>query len=209
MSDSPLPRSFYAEGALEVAPKLLGTVLHRRHGDRVLSGIITEVEAYRGEADDASHAYRGPTPRTQTMFGPPGHAYVYLIYGMWNCMNIVCREDGGAEAVLIRGLEPLTGIDLMRENRHHRRALADGPGKLCQALGITRADNGADLLGPQLWLTEGCSGLAHRTTPRVGIDYAELTRHEPWRFVAQSEAVTEARATLLAQVGPGAAAEQK
>lgn len=181
---APLPRSFYAHDALQVAPALLGTVLHHRVGERILSGTITETEAYRGSLDDASHAYRGMTLRTEVMFGMPGHAYVYLIYGMWNCLNVVCAQDGEAQAVLIRGLEPLSGVEIMRENRLGRKALADGPGKLCQALGITRQQNGVDLLGADLWISDG-PRLDHFTTPRVGIDYAENTRLEPWRFVAK------------------------
>ncbi len=179
----PLLRSFYAAEALQVAPALLGCTLHHRVGDHVLSGIITETEAYRGALDDASHAYRGPTPRTQVMFGPPGFAYVYLIYGMWNCMNVVCAPDGTAEAVLIRGLQPQTGIPQMRINRGGKAPLADGPGKLCQALDISREQNGADLLGPSLWIG-GMPGTAAFTAgPRVGIDYAQETRDEHWRFI--------------------------
>lgn len=188
MAPSPelaLPRSFYARGALEVAPELLGAKLYRRVGDQVLGGTICETEAYLGSRDDASHAYRGPTARTQVMFGEPGHVYVYLIYGMWNCMNVVTAEAGVAEAVLVRGIRPLLGVERMQENRGGKKAIADGPGKLCQALEITRDQNGSGLWGPSLWIEPADTTVTYETTPRIGIDYAELHREELWRFVAE------------------------
>ncbi len=188
---TPLPRSFYAEDALKVASSLLGCVLHHGSGPQSLAGIITEVEAYRGALDDASHAYRGLTPRTEVMFGAPGHAYVYLIYGMWSCMNVVCAEEGVAEAVLIRSVVPIAGIEQMEVNRQGRKPLAEGPGRLCQAMGITRSLNGADLTGTDLWISGGERLLPFRTTPRIGIDYAEQSRGELWRFVADSDAVQQ------------------
>jgi len=145
-ADVPLERSRFAALAPEVAPRLLNLVLV--HGEA--SGRIVEVEAYNGAEDAASHAYRGMTARNRVMFGPPGHLYVYFTYGMHCCANVVCGPEGRASAVLIRALEPLTGLETMRRRRGPRvpdRLLAAGPGRLCQALGIDRAHNGADLLG--------------------------------------------------------------
>lgn len=143
-----LKRGFYLRPTVEVARGLLGQVV--AHG--AAAGIIVETEAYLGGDDLASHSARGITPRTQVIFGPPGHAYVYLIYGMYECLNLVCEPEGQPGCVLIRALEPVAGIPLMRERRAGRGGaprrvedLANGPGKLTLALGITRAHNGVDV----------------------------------------------------------------
>ena len=143
----PLTRDFYARDVPEVAPELLNKVIV--HGER--SARLVEVEAYAGTDDPGSHGYRGPTPRTEVMFGPPGHLYVYFTYGMHWCANAVCGEDGTCMAVLLRAAAPLTGLELMHLARgpaaRHERDLCSGPAKLCQALGIDRALNGADVVG--------------------------------------------------------------
>src|SRR5215218_2863280 len=131
MNAMPLPRAFYNRPALVVAKDLLGKVLvHSENGIR-RAGIIVETEAYVGEHDLAAHSSKGRTARTEVMFGPPGHAYVYLIYGMYDCFNVVTERDGYAAAVLVRGVAPVTGCD----------GKTDGPGKLCRAMHITRALN--------------------------------------------------------------------
>ncbi len=139
-----LKRAFYNRPATEVARHLLGKVLV--HG--AASGIVVETEAYLGGEDLAAHSARGLTPRTRVIFGPPGHAYVYFIYGMYECLNLVAEPEGQPGCVLIRALEPLAGIELMRRRLPSARKLEDlasGPGKLTLALGITRAQNGADV----------------------------------------------------------------
>ena len=144
-----LPRDFYDRDTLEVARSLIGTYLHRRilhKGQPVeLIGRITEAEGYLGANDDAAHSARGYTHRTRAMFGPPGHAYVYFIYGMHWSLNAVAGPIGNGEGVLIRAIQPVAGIDVMHALRSGAKALADGPGKLCQALSITGEDYGVDL----------------------------------------------------------------
>jgi DNA-3-methyladenine glycosylase len=139
-----LKREFYARPAVDVARDLLGKVLV--HGET--AGRIVETEAYLGGDDLAAHSARGLTPRTKVIFGPPGHAYVYFIYGMHECLNLVAEPEGRPGCVLVRALEPLSGIELMQKRRHAAgtlRNLTSGPGKLTQAMGITRAHNGADV----------------------------------------------------------------
>lgn len=165
-----LPREFYVRPAIEVARALLGKVIV--HGET--SGRIVETEAYLGREDRAAHAWRGETPRTKVLFGPPGHAYVYFIYGMYECLNIVAEPEGSPGCVLIRALEPVTGIESMERRRPGVRKvehLANGPGKLTLAMGITRAHNGTDLTaGPlQVRPDECAASFAVHTSPRIGI----------------------------------------
>ncbi len=144
MTERVVPRRFYVRGPLVVAPELLNKILVTPSG----AGRIVEVEAYDGMNDPGSHAFRGPTPRTRVMFGPPGHLYVYFSYGMHWCANVVCRTEGEAGAVLIRALAPLRGIDHMRSTRpaaRRDRDLCNGPAKLCQALGIDGHFDGFDI----------------------------------------------------------------
>lgn len=189
----PLPHSFYRRSTEVVARDLLGRDLWRLlPGPRIAGGRIVEVEAYFGHEDPASHAYRR-TPRSEIMYGPPGLAYVYFTYGMHCCLNVVCEPGGTAGAVLIRAIEPKRGIEEMAERRgaaaFNRKgrlrlgAICSGPGKLTQALAIDLALNGADLRGPEIWLSEGEGPLPDakvEITPRVGIRRgAEL----PARFI--------------------------
>ena len=183
-----LDRDFFARDTLVVARKLLGQrLVHRVDGER-LSGRIVETEAYVGEADEASHASCGPTARNAAMYGPPGHAYVYLIYGIHHCLNTVTVREGFPAAVLIRALEPLEGLDRMRALRGGRpdRELTDGPGKLCQALEIDLDLNGADLCvsDADLFLEAGerVDDDAIRAGPRIGVRGDETALTAPWRF---------------------------
>ena len=181
-----LPRSFYVRSALQVAPDLLGCLVVREYEGRKLVGRIVEVEAYLGQEDAASHAYRGPTPRSQVMFGRAGIAYVYLIYGVHHCLNVVTGPEGEGQAVLIRALEPVIGVEIMRDHRGQQdlRNLTNGPGKLCQALGVDRGLSGHDLTaGSILWLESGrLSGQTIRTSPRVGVRGDDHALRASWRF---------------------------
>jgi DNA-3-methyladenine glycosylase len=168
----PLPRAFYNRPAIEVARALLGTVLVHR----ATSGRIVETEAYLGLQDRAAHSWRGITPRTRVLFGPPGHAYVYLIYGMYECLNVVAEPEDSPGCVLIRALEPLEGIPRMRRRRPASRGiegLANGPGKLTLALGITRRQNGADLTSGPLTIhpSEQPEQIRIGVSPRIGIKH--------------------------------------
>ncbi|MEP6656239.1 MAG: DNA-3-methyladenine glycosylase [Betaproteobacteria bacterium] len=159
-----LPRSFYDRDAVTVAQALLGKHLVHRSGGTTRVGRIVEVEAYLGPHDLAAHSARGRTARTEVMFGPPGHAYVYLIYGMYHCMNVVVEADGRAAAVLLRGLEPV----------HHVEGRTQGPGLLCRAMHINRRHNGLDLTGDVLFVGEPLIDLPMTMVkrPRIGVDYA-------------------------------------
>jgi len=176
-----VPRSFYAQGTAAAARSLLGKFLV--HGRA--AGRIVETEAYLGRGDPAAHAYRGSTERTRVIFGPPGHAYVYFIYGMYECLNLVTEPDGVAGCVLIRAVEPVAGIELMRARRPGARSveeLASGPGKLTCAFDITRRHYGADVTRGELTVR----ALRHEApfkileTPRIGIAVAADL---PLRFV--------------------------
>jgi len=181
-----LPRSFYERETVTVARDLLGCYLVHQDDEGTTGGRIVEDEAYVAE-DPAAHSFRGMTPRNAVMFGPPGHAYVYRIYGLYDCVNVVTGREGSGEAVLIRALEPVLGIRLMQKRRRATdlRNLCSGPGKLTQALGITRALDGASLLdGPlQVWSRESLPGPADTPaivqTTRVGITKAA---ERPLRF---------------------------
>jgi DNA-3-methyladenine glycosylase len=195
-----LPRSFYEAPTLTVARRLLGKILVHETADGVASGRIVETEAYRGPADRAAHSRGGHrSARNEVMYGPAGHAYVYFVYGMHHCVNVVTRAPEVPEAVLLRALEPLDGIALMRA----RRALPDapawrlcrGPGALCQALGIDRADDGADLVRGRLRVLDApdVPVRAVARTPRIGVAYAGGDALRPWRFVVRGSPATSGR----------------
>ena len=181
MSPTRLPRSFYAREAQEVAPDLLGHVLVRAFPDgRRAAARIVEVEAY-GPHDPASHAFRGVTPRNAVMFGPPGHLYVYFTYGMHHCMNAVTGRAGEGAAVLLRAAEPLEGAAEMASRRRRDRPLdlCSGPGRLAQALGVSRDDDGLDLVaGGSVWVETGSRAEPIATGIRVGVRETTLG----WRF---------------------------
>ncbi|HHV72602.1 MAG TPA: DNA-3-methyladenine glycosylase, partial [Clostridia bacterium] len=187
-----LSRSFYQRNTLDVAKDLLNKIIVHQIKGKTLAGKIVEVEAYIGPEDKAAHSYNNlRTARNEVMYGPPGFAYIYLIYGMYYCLNVVTEEINKPAAVLIRALEPLTGIDEMAFNRYGKSAknlnkrqlinLTNGPGKLCQAMEITKANYGQDLTGDTLYICEDSSASTPViiSTPRINIDYAEEAADYP------------------------------
>jgi DNA-3-methyladenine glycosylase len=200
MSFIKLPREFYTRtNVLVVARELLGKLLvvPARNGTRV-SGKIVEVEAYRGPEDRAAHSFGGRrTKRTETMYGPGGTAYVFFVYGMYNQFNVVTNAADIPHAVLIRAVEPVEGIDLMRKRRRGQTDLdlTNGPGKLCIAFAIDRKLDAADLLGNRVWLEDAArvprSQIA--SGPRVGIDYAQAWKDKPWRFWVKNNSFVSRR----------------
>ncbi|WP_235738744.1 DNA-3-methyladenine glycosylase [Nocardioides alcanivorans] len=183
-------RGFLSGAATEAAPHLLDALITHDSPDGTVTLRITEVEAYAGQHDPASHAFRGPTPRTEVMFGPAGRLYVYRSHGLHWCANIVTGPEGEASAVLLRGAEVIDGIDLARHRRGptiRDRDLARGPGRFCQALGVTGAHGGVDLSTGELRLSAlgTAPGQRIRTGPRVGVSRAA---DRPWRFWLDGEA---------------------
>lgn len=187
-----LGRSFYARGARELAPALLNKLLVVPGGDGTrLAARLVEVEAYCGSDDAGSHAYRGMTPRTEVMFGPPGHLYVYFTYGMHWCANVVGASEGVAEAVLLRAAAPVEGLETMRARRtkaRRDRDLLAGPARLCQAFGITGAENGADLVRGLVRVVD--DGVPPPESPgvstRIGLAPGRGDEH-PWRFTVRGD----------------------
>lgn len=186
-----LPFSAYQAGGVALAQRLLGCRLLHRTPEGLCGGVIVETEAYMGLADDAAHSYRGrPDGRVNVQYGPGGFAYIYLIYGIHSCMNVVANVPGVPEAVLIRALRPDTGLPLMRARRPKAktdRQLCSGPGKLCAALGITRAQYGLDLTGDALWIEDRPQPPPVTACPRIGVEYARLCGQKPWRFTVTGD----------------------
>ena len=176
MAGEQVRREFFVRSVHDVAPELIGATLLVNG----VGGTIVEVEAY-DQNDPASHGFRGRTARTASMFGPPGHAYVYRSYGIHWCLNLVCAPEGRAEAALVRALEPTHGVEVMRERRgvESLRSLCSGPGKLCRALAITRADDGRALDEPPFELRARESDPRLAVGPRIGITRAV---EQPWRY---------------------------
>lgn len=177
----PLPRAWFERDALVLARELIGTRLVVKAVEGVLITRIVETEAYRGPKDLACHARVGVTPRTETLYGPPGHAYVFLIYGMYDCFNVVCFGEGKGHAVLIRAVSPIQGVT----------SATSGPGKLTRALGITRADDKHDLVRAERIFVAARSPAERPrivTTPRVGVAYAKAWADRPWRFLDRDSA---------------------
>ena len=202
----PLPRDFYARDTLAVARDLLGCVLVHASREGRVEGRIVEVEAYQGEDDPACHAAAGRTTRTEPLYGPPGHAYVYLIYGMYHCLNAVTRPPGRPSAVLIRALEPVEGLEIMRRRRgwarngRPDRDLTNGPGKLSRSFGLSLEHNRLDLTGRRLWIEPGRPSERVAWTPRVGI---RVGTERVWRaFDADSECVSRTALNRLAEPFP-------
>ena len=183
-----IERKFYMRDAVTVGKDILGKIIVKKTADsRIMSGRITEVEAYMGITDKASHSYGGRrTKRTEVMYKEGGYSYVFLIYGMYECFNVTVGREGDPQAVLIRGVEPLENKNLMQEKRKVKKEkdISNGPGKLTKAIGITREDNGADLTaGENIWLEDdGYKVKDIVETTRIGIDYAEEDALKPWRF---------------------------
>ncbi len=173
VKEKKLPRDFYDRAADQVAPDLIGKILCVRHGSRILRSRILETEAYLGQKDKACHASKGLTKRTSVMFGPPGYAYVYLIYGMYEMLNVVTHSEGEAHAVLIRAAEPIYPKDLR----------LDGPGKLTKHLKITRRLNAADLCGEDIYILDSTSLEPIVRTPRIGVEYAKDWAKKPLRYI--------------------------
>jgi DNA-3-methyladenine glycosylase len=171
----PLPRAFFARNPVTVAQELLGMQLVIRRPTGLAIGRIVETEAYQGPEDLAAHSVGGRrTARTEVMYGPAGHAYVYLIYGIWNCLNVVVAQRDTPHAVLLRAVEPVSGITTP----------SWGPGLLCRAFGIDRSHNGLDLRGKQLWIQapKKARAVRIRSGPRIGVEYAGAWAKRPWRF---------------------------
>lgn len=182
-----LDRDFYLRDGITVARDLIGKILAHRTREGITKGRIVETEAYMGPGDKASHAYRNtPTKRTVVQFGEGGFAYVYLIYGMYYCMNVVANGPGVPQMALIRALQPVDGIDLMQKRRgvDDMAKLCSGPGKLCVAMDITKSAYGLDLCGGELYIEDPREAdLDIVTTKRLNIDYADEARDFPWRFI--------------------------
>ncbi len=200
--DSRLGRDFFARPALQVARDIVGKSLVHVSPEGTTSGVIVEAEAYSGVDDPASHTFGGRrTARNGTLWGPPCHAYVYPIYGMYLCFNIVCSVVGDPQGVFIRAVRPTRGLELMARRRgidiadeRSRRRLCNGPSKLCMAFAIDRGMDGADVCGDALYVEDGEPEGRVVAAPRVGVDYAGTAARWPWRFLIDGDPYVSRRA---------------
>ena len=182
-----LSKKFYNQSTLKVAKKLLGKFLVRKIGKKKIVGMITEIEAYVGPNDLASHASKGKTPRTQIMFGEAGRWYVYLIYGMYHCLNVVTEKEDYPAAVLIRAVKPV--VNVRRGAEAAARGIGAGPGKVCKYFKIDKKLNGENAGGQKLWIEDRKIKLkksAIQTDKRIGVDYAGKYKHKKWRFLIKN-----------------------
>jgi DNA-3-methyladenine glycosylase len=197
-----LGRGFFSRPALVVARDILGRKLVRVSPEGITAGTVVEAEAYMGTEDPASHAFGGRrTKRNEVMWGPAGHAYIYPIYGMYLCFNVVCGQIGEPQGTFLRAVRPTEGIELMALRRRMHisgerdlRQLCSGPSKLCQAFGITREMNGLDVTGDVLFFTAGADPGEVVATGRVGVDYAGPGREWPWRFAVKDDSFVSRKA---------------
>ena len=204
-----VPRTFFARATEQVARELLGMYLVHETPGGVTAGRIVEVEAYLGRNDAASHSYRGETARNRSMFGPPGHAYVYFIYGVHHCFNVVTGPKGSGEAVLVRALEPALGLETMCARRGRERDLCRGPGNLTVAMGIGRELDGQDLVRGPLGIWRGANSAGRtsmRVGPRIGITKA---RELPLRFLSEDAARRPGARAAPAERSPEASASRR
>lgn len=189
-----IPRSFFErDNVVQISKELIGKVLCTNFGGCLTAGIIVETEAYNGRTDQACHAYpHVRTPRTETIYGPPGFSYIYLCYGIHHLFNIVTNREGLADAILIRGIEPIEGVKEMMKRRGREKltpAITNGPGKLSQAMGIRTAHNKTDLTGDKIWLEERGVNLEKaeiEAGTRIGVEYAGADAQLPWRFILKN-----------------------
>lgn len=189
-----LQKDFFLQDAIVVARELLGKILVIKHNEKYFLSLINETEAYGGDDDDASHANKGKTPRNQIMFEEGGYSYIYLIYGIYSCFNIVCGLKNDPQAVLIRSLIPLNnhqeisqarfGLDYLQLSNKQKNNLLSGPGKICHGLKLTRKDNGKSILGDEIFIIETKKKVCYQLqiSKRINIDYAIISRDFPYRY---------------------------
>ena len=189
-----LGRDFYMRDAITVARELIGKKLVHRSADGITGGIIVEAEAYMGAIDAAAHSFKGRTRRTEIQYAEGGRAYIYMIYGMHICFNVTTNAVDVPEAVLIRALEPVDGIDLMKIRRKKKlpKELCNGPGKLTQAMAISMADYGVDLCGNELFIETTERAVELDAARRINVDYAGAAAEFPWRFLMRNSAFISA-----------------
>lgn len=183
-----LERNFYLQNGLDLGKSLIGKILVHESKEGITKGIIVETESYMGENDPASHSYKKNSTRTKIQYEIGGHAYIYLIYGMYHCMNVVANEKNIPESVLIRALEPIEGIELMKKRRKTEKLknLCSGPGKLCQAMGINMTHYGTDLCDNIIYIEDNKKDYEIEQSKRIKIDYAGDAKDYLWRFTAKN-----------------------